>query len=111
MSLIEEVYMDIQIYGEHLDVSEELKGHAESKCQKFKTLMGSGIVKLRLKTNEEKKAIVNIDLHHNGHDFHISHMADDMKSSITAAVNKAHKLLNEKNQKDKKISKIKLNLD
>ncbi len=103
--------MDIQIYGENVTISEELKEHAQQKCQKFKSLVGSAIVKLRIKVDEHKHPVAKLDVHLNGHDYHVDGQGKNIKSSITEVVNKTHVLLNAKMKKEKQVPKVKLVLE
>lgn len=103
--------MDIQIYGENVTISEELKEHANQKCQKFKSLVGNSVIKLRVKVDEHKQPLVKLDVHLNGHDYHVDGHGKNIKSSITEVVNKTHILLHSKNKKEKQVPKVKLILE
>lgn len=93
------IFMDIKIYGENIEVTPAIEEHIHKKCKKFTSMVSA--VTVRLKIDEQKNSIAKLDLHHNGHDYHISSNQKDMYASITGAVNKTHKLLHEKSNKNK----------
>lgn len=93
--------MDIKIYGENVEVTPAIEEHIHKKCKKFTSMVGSSAVNIRLKIDEQKNSVVKLDVHYNGHNYHIKSQEKDMYASITDVVNKAHKLLNEKSSKNK----------
>lgn len=83
--------MDIQIYGENLEVTEAINSHIHKKCSKFKNTLTA--VNVRLKLDESKHAITKIDVNHNGQHHHITATQKDMYASITEAINKTQQIL------------------
>lgn len=93
--------MDIKIYGENVEITPAMQEHIYKKFEKFNSLVGSGAVNVRLKIDEQKNSVAKLDVHYNGKDLHLDAKDKDMYTSITNVANKTHKLLNEKNNKNK----------